>query len=102
MGTMKFEASHTLSKDEAKKRITQLIDYWATKYGVTTTWSGDCAKFAGKVMGVAIEGKLDVTDKKVVGEGADPGLLFRSKARSYLEQKLCEALDPRGYRGKPE
>ena len=102
MGTMKFEANHTLTKDEAKKRITQLIDHWGTKYGVTTTWSGDTAKFAGKVMGVSIDGKLDITDKKVIGEGADPGILFRSKAKSYLEQKLGEALDPRGYRGKSD
>lgn len=102
MGTMKFEANHALSKDEAKKRITQLIDYWGTKYGVTTTWSGDTAKFAGKVMGVSIDGKLDVTETKVAGEGADPGILFRSKAKSYLQQKLTEALDPAGYRGKPD
>ena len=28
MGTMKFEVPHTLSKDEARKRVEQLVNYW--------------------------------------------------------------------------
>ena len=41
MGTMKFEIPHTLNKDEARKRVEQLLQYWRSKYGVQSNWSGD-------------------------------------------------------------
>ncbi len=98
MGTMKFEVPHTLNRAEARARVEQLVDHWSKKYGMTTQWTGDSAKVTGKVMGIAIDAKLDVNDKQVGGEGTDPGFLFREKAKKYLHQKLTAALDPSGYK----
>jgi hypothetical protein len=94
MGLMKFEVPHTLPKDEAKKRITQLADYWSSKYGITCNWNGDTAKIAGKAMGIAISADLQVTDRTVGGEATDPGFLFRDKAKKYLTEKFTRYLDP--------
>ena len=93
MGMMKFEVSHSLPKDEAKKRIEALTRYWK-KHGITAQWSGDSATLAGKVMGVAFDAKLAVTERTVGGEGTDPGMLLRGTAKKYLEGKFASWLDP--------
>lgn len=98
MATMKFEVSHNLPRAEARKRVEQLVDHWAKKYGVATTWTGDSAKLKGKVMGITIDADLAVTENTVGGEGTDPGFLFRAKAKDYLQTKLSAALDPSGYK----
>jgi Putative polyhydroxyalkanoic acid system protein (PHA_gran_rgn) len=94
MGTMKFDVPHSLPKDEAKKRLEQLVDYWSSKYGVKSQWSGDSATIAGKVMGIALEASFEVRDGVVAGEGTDPGLLLRSKAKQYIQEKVGAFLDP--------
>jgi hypothetical protein len=94
MGTMKFDVSHTLPKDEAKKRVAHLLEYWGTKYGVKSDWSGDGAKLNGKVMGINLDASIVVTDKDIQGEGTDPGMLLRGQAKSYLQKKLGAVLDP--------
>ena len=72
MGTMKFEVSHSLPKDEAKKRVEQLLHYWGSKYGVKADWAGDGAKLNGKVMGINLDASFVITDKAVVGRGHRP------------------------------
>lgn len=94
MGTMKFEVSHSLPKDEAKKRVEQLLQYWGTKYGVKSDWAGDGAKLNGKVMGINLDASFVITDKAIQGEGTDPGLLLRGQAKSYLQKKFGSVLDP--------
>lgn len=96
MGMMKFEIPHSLSKDDARKRVEQLVHHWGSKYGVKVDWAGDRAKLAGKVMGLTIDGHLEVQDKRIAGEATDPGFLFREKAKKYLHERLTKALDPKG------
>ncbi|MGQ0506928.1 MAG: polyhydroxyalkanoic acid system family protein [Myxococcaceae bacterium] len=93
MGMMKFEVSHGLPKDEAKKRIEALTRYWQ-KHGISSQWAGDSATINGKVMGVQFDAKLAITDKSVGGEGTDPGMLLRGTAKKYLENKFATFLDP--------
>ena len=93
MGMLKFEDPHGLPKDEARKRIEQLVKYWIGKYGVAAQWSGDSAHISGKVMGIKLDAKLAVSDRNVGGEATDPGMLLRGKARSYLEHKFVSYLD---------
>jgi hypothetical protein len=93
MGMLNFDVPHTLSKDEAKKRIEELTRYWGGKYGVTSSWAGDQAHITGRVMGIKIDAKLNVTDKGISGEATDPGMLFRNKARDYLTHKFTSYLD---------
>lgn len=94
MGTMKFEVPHSLSKDEARKRVEQLLKYWMDKYGVKTSWSENGAKVIGKVMGINLDANFTITDGAIQGEGTDPGMLLRGQAKSYLQKKLGGVLDP--------
>jgi len=94
MGTMKFEVPHTLSKDEARKRVEQLLKYWMDKYGVKANWSGDGAKVIGKVMGINLDANFTITDGAIQGEGTDPGMLLRGQAKAYLQKKFGAVLDP--------
>jgi Putative polyhydroxyalkanoic acid system protein (PHA_gran_rgn) len=94
MGMLKFEVPHLLSKDEALERAKKLLGYWGKKYGIHADWNGDTARMNGKVMGISLEATLTISDKAVQGEATDPGMLLRSKARKYLEQKFAVALDP--------
>lgn len=94
MGLLNFEVVHTLSKDDAKRRVEHLLAYWKTKYGVTSQWNGDRAQISGKVMKVDLTGSLSVSDQSVSGEATDPGFLLREPARSYLNKKLKIYLDP--------
>jgi hypothetical protein len=94
MGTLKFEVPHNLSKDEAIARAKKLLEYWGSKYGIQSDWSGDTARMNGKVMGISLEAKMTISDRKVDGEATDPGMLLRGKARKYLEEKFQWALDP--------
>jgi hypothetical protein len=94
MGTLKFEVPHSLPKDEVKKRVEQLLTYWGSKYGVKSDWQGDGARLVGKVMGIQLDASFVITDKAVAGEGTDPGMLLRGQAKSYLQKKFGEVLDP--------
>jgi len=94
MGTMKFEVPHTLSKDEARKRVEQLLKHWNDKYGVKAEWAADGAKVIGKVMGINLDASFKITDGAIEGEGTDPGMLLRGQAKSYLQKKFSTVLDP--------
>lgn len=94
MGTMKFEVPHSLPKDEVRKRMEQLLRYWDSRHGMKATWESEGARVIGKVMGIALDARFTITDSAVQGEGTDPGLLLRGQAKSYLEKKLGEVLDP--------
>ena len=95
MGMLKFEVGHQLSKEEALHRAQRLLEYWGNKYGIQTRWEGETAHMDGKVMGISLTAHMTITDSKVEGEASDPGMLFRNKARKYLEEKFAEALDPK-------
>lgn len=95
MGMLKLEIPHSLNLDDAKARVQALIDYWGRKYGVKATWSGDKVSFAGKAMGITIDGHLTVHAQKVAGEASDPGMLLRGQAQKYLTNKFADYLDPK-------
>lgn len=94
MGMLKFEVPHSLSKDEAKKRVMSLLSLWNQKYGMKIDWTGDSARLVGKAMGIHIEAMLQVFDNRIGGEGPDPGLLLRGQAQKYLTRKFTAFLDP--------
>lgn len=95
MGMMKLEIPHSLSLDEARARVQALLDYWSRKYGVKSQWAGDKATFAGKAVGVTLDGYLNVASKGVAGEVTDPGMLLRGQAQKYLKKKFLDYLDPK-------
>jgi Putative polyhydroxyalkanoic acid system protein (PHA_gran_rgn) len=91
---LKFEVSNTLPVEEARRRVEALLSYWSRKYGVKSSWQGHGATMAGKAMGVAIDGSLEVHPTRIAGEAADPGLLLRGQAQKYLTRKFTQYLDP--------
>jgi hypothetical protein len=92
---MNIEYKHGLGKDEAKTRLNALGEYLGNKHGIKVSWdSDDRASFNGKYMVVTIQGELVLGDDKVNFTGKDPGMLWRKKAKSYIEDKLAQYLDP--------
>lgn len=95
MGMIKLEIPHTLSAEDAKARVQALLDYWARKYSLKSSWAGDKASFNGKMMGISIDGYLNVVAHRVAGEATDPGMLLRGQATKYLLRKFGDYLDPK-------
>jgi len=91
---MKFDHPHTLGKDEARRRIERLADYWKTRYAVAVTWTGDSARLVGSVKGVTFDATLTVHERLVDALGTDPGMLMRAITTAYLKKKLALYLDP--------
>ena len=90
-----IEHRHSLEDDDARERLRALGDYLSNKHGIGVTWSGnDEARIHGKYMVVTIEGSVKLTPGRVVFSGKDPGMLWRGKAKQYLERKLQKYLDP--------
>ncbi len=94
MGMMKLEIPHRLPLEDAKKRVEALLGYWNRKYGVKSSWAGDKVTFAGKAMGITFDGNFVLQAAKIAGEAQDPGMLLRGSAKSYLERKFGEYLNP--------
>jgi len=92
---MKFDHPHSLGKDEAKRRIERLADYWKTQYGVSVSWNADSARLVGAVKGINFDATLTVRDGSVDAEGTDPGMLMRAVTTAYLKKKLAIYLDPK-------
>ncbi len=94
MARLNFEVPNTLPVDDAKQRVEALLTYWQRKYGIAATWTGASAKLTGKAMGVSIDASLNVEDRRIAGEGPDPGFLLRGQATKYIQRKFGQYLDP--------
>jgi hypothetical protein len=90
---LKLDIPHALQVEDARARVTALLDHWAKKYGVKIAWTGDKATFDGKVMGISFNGSLTVLGGKIAGEASDPGMLLRGQAQKYLTKKFGDYLD---------
>ncbi len=89
-----IEHKHSFSVEEARARIGALGEYLQNKHGLSVNWTGDdTATINGKYLVVTIEGSVEVKADKVSFSGKDPGMLWRSKAKDYLNGKLSKYLD---------
>jgi hypothetical protein len=94
--SFRIEHHHTLGLDHALERIRALGDYLDNKHGIGVSWTGPTtAKVKGSFMVVKIDATVTVEDARVVFDGKDPGMLWRGKAREYLERKMAMYLDPK-------
>ncbi len=82
-----------MSMADAKERLTAMGEYFSNKHGINVTWTGDIASVKGKYLVVTIDGGLRFQEGKVVFEGKDPGMLWRGKAREYIQGKIKKYLD---------
>ena len=92
---MDFAYKHDLSLEDARARLQVLGEYLKNRHGINVTWNGDTASVAGKYMVVAIEAQMSLGPGVVNVQGKDPGMLWRNKAKSYLQEKLATYLDAR-------
>jgi len=95
MSTLRLDHPHTLTADQARDRVRALGDYLQNKYGVGVRWTGEnTATIQGKYLVISFEGAVTVGAGQVTLEAKDPGMLWRTKAREYLDGKLKKYLDP--------
>ena len=93
--TFELSAPHRLELADARARLHALGDYLAGKYGLTINWtSEDEASISGSYLVVTIQGTLRLTPTVVTFSGKDPGMLWRGKAKDYLQRKLDKYLNP--------
>jgi hypothetical protein len=91
---MVFDYKHDFSVEDARARLQVLGEYLKNRHGIVVTWNGDKASFRGKYMVVSIEGEMTLAPGVVHVSARDPGMLWRAKAKSYLQDKLATYLDP--------
>ncbi len=91
---LSFLRRHTFSRDEARVRLQQLLDYWNQAYGVQRRWYGDSARVTGRIMGIYFDARVTVKDGAVEAVASDPGFLFRAAAADYINSKLRKYLHP--------
>jgi len=94
MADFNLEHRFTVPQDDARARLQALGEYLHNKHGLSVSWSGDAASVSGRYLVVSIEGQMTVGEGVVRFAGKDPGFLWRSKAKDYLEHKLRTYLDP--------
>lgn len=92
---MEIDFRYALSDEEARSRLELLAQYLGNKHGIRVTWvDGTRAKFSGKYLVVKIDGELTVGNGQAQFRGEDPGFLWRSRAKDYIQGKLAKYLDP--------
>lgn len=93
MSNVNVTEKHSLSKDEARKRVAGFEDM-LSKYGVKAKWSGDKAS----VKGVGVSGDIAVNDSDVnvnlkLGMMAKAAGIKSDKLESSIRKRLRAAFD---------
>jgi hypothetical protein len=93
---MEIDFPYALSEADAKARLEILGQYLANRHGITVSWlDATRAKFTGKYLVVKIDGELTLGGGRARFKGEDPGFLWRSRAKDYIQGKLEKYLDPK-------
>jgi hypothetical protein len=93
---MEIDYPYSLSDTDARSRLEILGKYLHNKHGISVTWVEPTrAKFTGKYLVVKIDGELTVQNGRARFKGEDPGFLWRSRAKDYIQSKLEKFLDPK-------
>jgi hypothetical protein len=91
---MKLEKDHAFTRDEAVARIRALTDYWDTKHGTSTTWSGNSARITGKVKGVSFDGHFSVEERRLLADVKVGFFAEMIGGKAYVERKVDDYLNP--------
>ena len=91
MATIDISRSHSLPKDEAKKKAEELAQGMADKLGLVWAWQGDAIEFnAPSGVAKGAKGSVQVTDK-VVRVQVDLPFMLRVM-KGTIEEKINEKL----------
>jgi putative polyhydroxyalkanoate system protein len=96
---MTIQIEHTLSREEARNRIEQLIERYKEEYKadlqeLVVDWAGDRAHIRVKAKGYGTSGSLEVRDKVVELDFYVPFMLqvFSKKIKSVISDQIQESL----------
>lgn len=96
---MTIQIEHTLSKEEARNRIEQLIERYKKEYKadlqeLVVDWAGDRAHIRIKAKGYGTSGNLDVRDLVVELDFYVPFMLqvFSKKIKSAISDEIQRSL----------
>lgn len=93
---MEIDFPYALSDHDARSRLEILGQYLSNRHGIKVSWLEEGrAQFSGKYLVVRIHGELTLKNGKAQFRGEDPGFLWRSRAKDYIEKKLQKYLDPK-------
>jgi hypothetical protein len=93
---MEIDFLYSLPDGDAKSRLDILGQYLSNRHGIKVTWLEPTrAKFSGKYLVVKIDGELTIGNGRCEFRGEDPGFLWRSRAKDYIQGKLAKYLDPK-------
>jgi hypothetical protein len=93
---MEIDFRYAVPDEEARSRLELLGQYLGNKHGIQVTWVERMrARFTGKYLVVKIDGELTVGNGQAQFRGEDPGFLWRSRAKDYIQGKLAKYLDPK-------
>ena len=90
--SLNVTVTHAFTRDAARERVSELLQYWDRRFGVKSEWHGFRVFLTGKVLGIAIRALFEVEDGDVVAMAEDPGTLLSGAARRYVEAKLRKYL----------
>lgn len=99
MPSLEMSMPHQLSKEEARRRIQELLPKMKSDYAdqikdLHEEWNGDTGKFSFSVMGFAVSGTLTVNEASVDLDGNLPfaATFFKGKIKSVIQEKAQEVL----------
>ncbi len=97
---MQVIVNHSLTKEEAKKRILKLSEELKKEYdeiikNYSEKWKNSSAQISFRAMGLNINGKLDIFDDKITMKSKLPlvAQTYKSQIKSIIKTKLTELLD---------
>jgi hypothetical protein len=96
---MTIQIEHSLSKEEAKDRIEQLIGRYQKEYkeelqDLLVDWAGDTAHIRLKARGYSTAGNLVIKDGAVILDFYVPFMLqiFGKKIKSTIQERIQQSL----------
>ena len=95
MSTIDVRRSHTLAKEEARKRAEELVLTMQKRFELEWRWEGDCIRFeAPRGAAKGTRGSVDVTESEIRVQIDLPFLLrvMKAKVEAKVQEKLSMAL----------
>lgn len=99
MPSLDMSVPHSLGKEEARKRIQDLLPKMKSDYAdqikdLQEEWDGDTGRFSFSIMGFPVSGTLRVNDSSVDLDGNLPfaAAFFKGKIKTVIEEKAQQIL----------
>ena len=90
---------HPLSQQDAIDRLSRFAETLREKFqdkvsDLKQSWDGNVLNFGFKTYGIAIAGKITVTDKQLVVDGDLPftAMMFKGKIETEIREQLAKLL----------